>query len=305
MTTKKTLSSLNSYEVTQRLKKNGLVLAIGPFVFCIKSPLPSIANNIQKIYGDFQLLSHDDLIDFYVTIKKPRGLRYFIKPQIDFYCDDFTPFLPLPASQAFPLLEWGMNWCIAQHAHHYLLLHSAVLEKNGKSVILPAQSGSGKSTLCALLASNGWRLLSDEMAMIDLNNHQLHALARPISLKNESISVIKSHAPKAIFGEVVDDTNKGTISHLKPSKNSVLQVDKSVAPFAIIFPKYMAKQPLIVEPTPKANAFMSVIENSFNYAILSKVGFDAVSHLIDSTQCFTLSYSNTEEVLSYFDGLVS
>lgn len=305
MTTKITLNSLNFYEISQHLKNNGLVIAVGPFVFCIKSPLPSIANNMQEIYGDFQLLSHNELIDFYVTIKKPRGLRYFIKPQINFYCDDFTPFLPLPPSQAFPLLEWGMNWCIAQHAHHYLLLHSAVLEKNGKSVILPAQSGSGKSTLCALLASNGWRLLSDEMAMIDLNSHLLHALARPISLKNESISVIKNHNHNATFGEVVDDTNKGTISHFKPSKNSVLQVDKCVPPFAIIFPKYQAKHPLTVEETGKAAAFMSVIENSFNYAILSKAGFDAVSYLIDNTKCFTLSYSNTEEVLNYFEGLVS
>jgi len=117
------LNSLNSKEVYQRLNNNGLVLAIGPFVFCIKSPLISIATNIESVYGDFQLLSHENLIDFYITIKKPKGLRSFYKPQVYFYSNEYSPFLPLPASQAFPLLEWGMNWCIAQHAHHYLLLH--------------------------------------------------------------------------------------------------------------------------------------------------------------------------------------
>ncbi len=305
MPIKTTLNSLCTNEIYQQLKNDGLVIAVGPFVFCIKSSLPSIASNVEKIYGDFQLLSHDDLIDFYVSIKKPKGLRRFIKPQINFYCDDYSPFLPLPASQAFPLLEWGMNWCIAQHAHHYLLLHSAVLEKNGKSVILPAQSGSGKSTLCALLALNGWRLLSDEMALIDLQNCQLHALARPISLKNESIDVIHKQACETIFGEVVDDTNKGTISHLKPSTFSVQQVEKTTAPFAIIFPKYQAEQVICIESTDKAAAFMNIIENSFNYSILGEAGFQAVAELIDNTQCHTLTYSNTAEVLAFFEELVS
>lgn len=305
MPIKTTLSSLSALEISQQLKSDGLVIAVGPFVFCIKSSLSSIASNVEKIYGDFQLLSHRDLIDFYVSIKKPKGLRRFIRPQINFYCDDYSPFLPLPASQAFPLLEWGMNWCIAQHAHHYLLLHSAVLEKNGKSVILPAQSGSGKSTLCALLSLNGWRLLSDEMALINLENDQLHALARPISLKNESINVIQNQPCETIFGEVVDDTTKGTISHLKPSTASVQQVAETAAPFAIVFPKYQAKQPISVETTEQATAFMAVIENSFNYAILAETGFNAVAQLIDNTQCYTLTYSNTEEVLAFFEELVS
>ena len=303
MPIKRSLKSLNGNEIYQQLKNDGLVLAIGPFVFCIKSPLISIATNIERVYGDFQLLSHDDLIDFYVTIKKPRGLRSFYKPQVYFYSNEYSPFLPLPASQAFPLLEWGMNWCIAQHAHHYLLLHSAVLEKNGKSVILPAQSGSGKSTLCALLTLNGWRLLSDEMALINLKSNQLHALARPISLKNESINVIENQPCETIFSEVVNDTNKGTISHLKPSTDSVKNVDNTALPFAIVFPKYQANEAITITSTDQATAFMSIIENSFNYSVLGETGFKAVSKLIDNTQCYTLSYSNTEEVLAFFDGL--
>ena len=300
-----TLNSLSAQEASHQLMHDGLVLEVGPFVFCVQSTLPSVTTNVRKLYGDFPLLTHNDLIDFYVSIKKPRGIRRFFKPQINFYCDDSSPFSPLPASQAFPLLEWGMNWCIAQHAHHYLLLHSAVIEKNGKSVILPAQSGSGKSTLCALLVLNGWRLLSDEMALISVKTGQLHPLARPISLKNESINVIQKQACQTILSDVVDDTNKGTISHLKPSALSVQQVDKTTLPYAIIFPKYHAKHPLHVQSIEQGMAFMQVIANSFNYAVLGKTGFNAVAKLIDNTQCHTLTYSNTKEVLSFFETLVN
>jgi len=50
---------------------------------------------------------------------------------------------------------------------------------------------------------------------------------------------------------------------------------------------------------------MGVIENSFNYAVLAKAGFNAVAQLIDSSQCQSLTYSNTEEVLAFFEELAS
>ncbi|MCJ8321078.1 MAG: HprK-related kinase A [Colwellia sp.] len=304
MSHKNILKHLSRQEIDHQLNHQGLVLSIGPFVFCIQSNESSIAKNVQRIYCDFQVLTHDDLIDFYVTIKRPSGMRRFIRPQINFYCDDHCPFLPLPVSQAFPLLEWGMNWCIVQHAHRYLLLHSAVVEKNGKSIILPAESGSGKSTLCALLAQSGWRLLSDEMALIDNKDFHLQALARPVSLKNESIRVINQFDKHSVMGEVVDDTAKGTISHLKPTTESVRKMKIKGNAFAFVFPLYQKETSLTVEPIGKADAFMRIIKNSFNYSILGETGFNSVDYLVNHTTAYGLTYSDTEDVLAYFEQLV-
>jgi HprK-related kinase A len=82
------------------------------------------------------------------------------------------------------MLEWGMNWCIASHMHYYLMLHAAVLERDGHALIMPGDPGAGKSTLTAALMLDGWRLLSDEIALIDRNDGLLYGLARPVSLKN-------------------------------------------------------------------------------------------------------------------------
>ena len=101
-------------------------------------------------------------------------------------------FNPLPAEQAFPLLEWGLNWCVATQCHQYLILHAAVLERGGRALIMPAPPGSGKSTLCAALVARGWRLFSDELALIEIGGGQIVPLPRPISLKNESIDRIIS-----------------------------------------------------------------------------------------------------------------
>src|SRR3546814_5884714 len=51
-------------------------------------------------------------------------------------------------------------------------------------IFLPGAPGSGKSTLTACLVHNGWRLLSDEIALVSLQDGGLTALARSISLKN-------------------------------------------------------------------------------------------------------------------------
>ena len=60
--------------------------------------------------------------------------------------------------------------------------------------------GSGKSTLAAgLVYRGGWRLLSDELALLSLGDGAVSALPKPISLKNESIAIMKRFAPGASF----------------------------------------------------------------------------------------------------------
>ena len=92
---------------------------------------------------------------------------------------------------------------------------------------------------------------------------------------------------------------------MKPSKTSVLQVLTTAVPFAIVFPKFKKNAPLNFTSIQKSTAFMNVIQNSFNYAILGESGFNAVAKLIDNTQCHNLVYSDTNEVLSFFDELIS
>lgn len=299
------LKQLPLKEIKKRLAKQGLILAIGPFNIAIKSNLSTIAENLQRVYSEFSVLTDDALIDFYVRVDKPRSIRRWIKPQVFFYFDDVSPFLPLPASQAYPLLEWGMNWCIAKFSHQYLILHAAVLEKNDSTIILPAESGSGKSTLTALLTLNGWRLLSDEMALIDNLNGKLIPIARPISLKNESITLIKNVNNDAVFSDIVDDTNKGTISHLKPSNDSVEKLENLGSAKAIIFPKFNKQSATIVAKVDKANAFMKIIENSFNYNVLADVGFKTLSRLIQNVDCYEFQYSDTQEAVAFFESIIS
>lgn len=299
------LGDLSYSVVMQQLASDGLVLKIGPFSFRLFTSIPSIANALTRLYADYPLQDGSDFVDYTVHIDGGSGFRRWFRRQAVFKFDGGEPFVPLPEAHAFPLLEWSMNWCIATYAHQFLLLHSAVIERDGLAVILPAPPGSGKSTLCAGLVNRGWRLLSDELALISLKDASISPLGRPISLKNQSIDVIRSYVPNAVFSEVVHDTSKGSVSLLKVPGETLRRIHETAKPRWVIFPKYVAGAPAKLAPRSKANSMLELGRNSFNYMVLGRAGFEVLSKVMDGSDCYDFEYSQLDDAVSIFDGLVT
>ena len=299
------IASLSRSEIVRRLRGNGLHLRTGPFTLSIQSDIPRLSDPIASLYGDYPLIAEDAFVDFRVRVNAPRNIRRWIRPQITFAFDGTMPFAPLPGDQVFPMLEWGLNWCVSGYAHGYLIIHSAVVEKNGFAAILPAPPGSGKSTLCAALINRGWRLLSDELALIRLSDGMLVPIPRPVSLKNTAIDIIKQYEPSTKFSRKVRDTIKGTVAHMRPPADSIRRDEEVAMPAWIIFPKYEAGAATSLVPMTPASGFMRVAENCFNYNLLGKSGFDNLARLADSCQCFDFSYSVIDEAIETFAALAT
>jgi HprK-related kinase A len=236
-------------------------------------------------------------------LRRPTGLRRWYRGQVRLDVDGEMPFKPLPFAQAMPMFEWGLNWCISNHASPFLILHAASVEKDGCAVIMPGLPGAGKSTLTAGLVSRGWRLLSDELTLISLADGQQRALARPISLKNESIDVIRAFAPHARLGTVVRDTVKGEVALLRPPAESVARVAEPARPTWIVFPKYVHGLPAVLERRTKAAAMLDIAKNAFNYSIHGARAFSALSTIVDSCACFDFSYALLEDAVEVFGRL--
>jgi len=299
------LEKLSLPAVQNKLKSNGLILKIGPFSFRIISPIPSIAAGLSALYANNTVMDNSHFVDYTVTIASGSGWRRWSRRQAIFKFDGTEPFVPLPEDHAFPLLEWSMNWCIAMHAHHFLLLHAAVIEKEGCAVVMPAPPGSGKSTLCAGLVHRGWRLLSDELALISLADASITPLGRPISLKNQSIDVMRSFVPDAVFSQVVHDTSKGSVSLLKVPSAHIERIHETAQPRWVVFPKYIAGTPAQMSPRSKANSMLELGRNSFNYMVLGLKGFEVLSKVIDASDCYDFQYSQLDDAVAIFDEMVS
>jgi HprK-related kinase A len=262
-----------------------------------------VSEGVGLLYADYPLVEQADFADFHVSLTYPRNLRRWLKPQVLFLFDGYPPFKPLPLDQAFPMFEWGLNWCISSHVNHCLIIHAAVVEKDGYAAIMPAPPGSGKSTLCAALVSRGWRLLSDELALVRVGDGKLIPLPRPISLKNESIEIIRRYEPNATLSRKVADTIKGTVAHMKAPADSIARATEVVQVAWIVFPRYQAGATACLETLSQSRAFMRVADNSFNYSLLGLNGFKTMTSLIDASLCYDFTYSKLDDAIKIFGAL--
>jgi HprK-related kinase A len=293
-----TVSSLSKSDLASRLAGEGIRLRTGCFTTRLQGSLPALTNGVAQLYADYTLAPDDAYAHFHLQLRRPRLLRRWYRPQVDLLYDGRRIFLPLPLPQALPMLEWGMNWCISTRAHRYLMIHAAVMERGGQALILPAPPGSGKSTLtAALVGRGGWRLLSDELTLLRLEDGLLIPNPRPVSLKNESIDVIRHYLPDAVLSPPVTGTIKGTVALMRPPTASVLLGEQTAVPAWVVFPRYETGAATELTPLPPAQAFMELADNAFNYTLLAQRGFHAMGHLIDRVQAYRFRYSALDEAL--------
>jgi HprK-related kinase A len=202
------------------------------------------------------------------------------------------------------MFEWGLNWCIANTAHHYLNIHAAVVEKDGQAVVMPGSPGSGKSTLCAAMVHQGWRLLSDEMALLCVRTGLLAPIPRPVGLKNQSIHIVQKLSQDIIINNPVHDTAKGSVAHMRPPASSVSAAGEQARPRMVVFPTFKAGSDTELKPLSKGKTLLKIADNSFNYNILGPLGFDCLTTLLDRTDGYQLTYSSLDSAITEITGLL-
>ena len=297
------IEGVHPHDIGTILDHEGIAVRTGAFITRLHSPIGRVADALHLLYADYPLAEDAGFADFHVRVAPTQGVRRWYKPQAKFYLDGESLFNPLPLTHAYPMLEWGLNWCVSTRAHDHLILHAAVVERHGVAAVLPAPPGSGKSTLCAALVSSGWRLLSDELAMIRPADGMLVPLPRPISLKNASIDVLRGFDPGAVISRPVTNTAKGTVAHVKAPADSIRRAAEVARPAWIVFPKYSAGAATTLEPIAQARAFMQVAENGFNYSVLGGAGFDTMAAVIGRTRSYSFTYSKLHEAIDAFSRL--
>lgn len=270
---------------------------------CLRSSVPEIQESLSRLYRDYLIEPDTGGAHFTVRVDSPSLLRRVFRPQVAFRIDGREPFIPLPGHMAASMLEGGLNWCIGRLADQFLVIHAATLARDGRALLMPAPPGSGKSTLCAALVARGWRLLSDEFALLDPSSGHLVPVPRPVALKERSIDLIREWAPDAGFSPAFVNNENQTVAYMRPPEASVRASDQRCPAGLIVFPRFADGTELAATPMTRARAVLHLADNSFNYNLHGRVGFERLADIADVAPAVMLRYSRLQDAVAAVETL--
>lgn len=297
------LGDLSRAEIGGRLALGALRMRIGPFAYALGSEWPGLADWLAPLYARYPLFADDDCADFRVRLRW-RGLRGRLRRElaVEFEGEQLA-YRPFGPDYAPPHLEWGLNWGVTFHAGKLLMLHAAAAERDGRALLLPAQPGSGKSTLAAALGFRGWRFLSDEFCLIDLQRGVLLPFPRLVALKNASVPAMRAHAPTARIGRDFPETAKGCLAHLQPPPGSIEAMDEPAVPGWIVFPQFRAGAGARLEAVAPDRTMARLCTNAFNYEHTGLPGFETVARLVRDCPAHALMFGTLDDAIAVLDEL--
>ncbi len=268
-----------------------LRLKVGPAAFRIGSAWPAPIQQLERLYAAYPRPRH---VDFTVRLDPARPWRKYLRPSAMISGDFMLPdAAPLPLAQGLLAVEMGMNLQMALGWRRHLLLHAGAAEKDGRAIVMTGLSGSGKSTMAALLGETGWRFMSDEFALLGLDDGAIHPFPRLVSLKNSGIEALEQRVGHTRLGPRLRGTPKGDIRHLVPPADAIERMAESALPKLILFPRFGERR--AVRTVPPGELFMRLTQASTNYVALGEAGFAALTRLCESVPARAIDYGRGEE----------
>lgn len=298
-----TLAALDGHAFDQMIEGTGLYLKTNPFVARITTDQAPIKRGFKWLYGDYEVTDENEAADMVVRVDNPSFMRGLIGKQALAYVDAPSPFTPLPLSQAPLMLEMALNWCVAMRVYTYLTFHSAVAERNGRAILIPGASGQGKTTLSASLMLRGWRLFSDEFGLFDMDLGKLVPYPRPLSIKNESIDVLKSFSQAAEFTKSMTKTPKGTLAYLKPSEESIARSNEPADLSWFVFPEFAPDQEPLLTRLEPGRAMFGLTRSSVNYDKFGEKSFRILADLVEQVPAYNMRYPDLDTAGAMIDEL--
>jgi len=170
-----------------------------------------------------------------------------------------------------------------------LAFHAAAVCSGDTGVMIPGHSGAGKSTLAVWLATRGFNYLTDELVHVPLGTRRIEAFTRPINLKQNGYRILEDEFD-------IHDTEERILRNkwLSIVPHRMLNpAHRKLSPQIsfIVFPNLVSDGEHRLEPLPKAQAGLKLVESLVNARNIPNHGFDQVSRIVREVPAYTLHYT--------------
>ena len=205
------------------------------------------------------------------------------------------------ASDALLYVSNLINTNAAMSLRSSLLLHAGVVAHGDAGVLLPGASGAGKSTLVAALCLNGFRYLSDDLGVLEIESLVLRPFLKAICLKEGGWTTLV-----AAFGMPA----ASVLSALADGQTlRYLAAPDACSPSASVRVRYVMVPfrrpgPVSLTRCSRAQTLAHLAQHSLNLPRHGPAGIDALARLVEAAECYIISYQDLRDAVEKVSSLV-
>jgi hypothetical protein len=186
-----------------------------------------------------------------------------------------------------------------------LVLHAGAVSQNGVGLILPGNSRHGKSVLTFELVRNGFRFLSDELAVVDLLTHSVLPYPRAILMREAALKLFpketRSFSPQRYFLD-----RDGDKKWLVQPELFLPGCSGEACPIRyFVFPNYVPSSKTSLTKISKAQALIWLLWNSEarTRGISREVRLFFLTSLLHDVECYQLMMIDLHQATSLLESL--
>ncbi|WP_147298307.1 phosphoenolpyruvate carboxykinase (ATP) [Winogradskyella pacifica] len=177
-------------------------------------------------------------------------------------------------------------------------LHGSTITDGNSSILFVGKSGKGKSTLSALLATNGFELLADDVSPLLSENQHIYYNPSSISIKEGAFNLLQPLVKNFEKLPIVEfNKTKGQLKYMPCTKPK----QDHYPCHAIVLVNYVSESETIIEPISIKHILETIIEDSW----LSPNPKHAQQFLdwLQKVKLYQVTYSDTNSVSSEISAL--
>lgn len=194
----------------------------------------------------------------------------------------------------------SLVWVTAVNRHDFLLdIHAGVVSNDAACLLLPAASGSGKSTLTAALVHEGYRLYSDEVALLADGTFEVFPVPLAIGIKSSGIEALADRFPCLRNQPQHLRADGKRVAYLSPPPASLPATNRPCPVTALVFPRYAPDATTELVRLPAFEALQRLIDECL--VLRKRLDFDRVERLvtwIGSIPAYRLDFVSTDAAVA-------
>jgi HprK-related kinase A len=265
-----------------------LRLSVGAIDVAVSSDRPQVLDDLAALYDGCPASPTEARRGVIEMSVRSRGRGPSGRRRYDVDGDGEAIAAGCPAREVVPQLEWGINWRVIARRSDFLLIHAAVLARDGRGVVVAGNSGAGKSTLAAGLLARGWDYLGDEFALIHPVTLAAHPYPKPLCLKAGAFPVARRLGLPVAGRRHYVKAFKGRVAYVTPWRRAGATPPRPCRVDLVLLPRFVAGATPRLFEIARARAAFALAGQTINREAHGARTASILHGLVRDARCFGL-----------------